>query len=303
MKAFDGWRKMGCATKGIATSALKGIGVMRPSSTKKIPKLVIAINCVDLIEPGNWDVNLNLPSPEQEINIEKKCSALASRLSRTTGIPKNQIAYYSALQYFRLENLLSAMILATPDGFIWGSYKPKSFEEKIDPSVKERVMAIRRKEHPEFDLSIMDRILLTLKKELPKDKYDELISVTNKRLARPPKVALLGQTGVGKTTTICSLVGIDPLQAKKDGIVISHVGQGTREAATYDLKTNNGTITLVDMPGYGVSSEDDARYYEMYKQIIPNCDVVLLVVQATNRAIAQDELMIKNVKKWLSVSR
>ncbi|MBO4857830.1 MAG: 50S ribosome-binding GTPase [Treponema sp.] len=272
------------------------------SRKSKSLNLVIAINGVDLIEPGDWNTVINSPSNEQEKNIKSECEALAKRLSRSTGVPRDQIEYYSALQYYRLINLLTAMTIATPDGFIWGQFKPKLFDDKItDPQIKESIKKMRKEQYPDSNLSAMEIILKKIQEKLSPEDFNELKNVMEQRTSKPPKVAMFGQAGVGKTTTICSLVGIDYDEAVKNGL-ISHTGQGTLDVRIHQLKTQQGIIDLIDLPGYGVTEEEDAKHYELYRKIISECDVIVLVIQATNRAMAQDETMIKKIKEWITKS-
>ena len=275
------------------------------NSERQKTKLVIAINAVDKIEPGDWDTKLNWPSPLQEKNIELRCDAMAKRFSQSTGVPRNQIAYYSALQYYQIEEVLTAMIRATKDGFIWSSskYKPKSTLDKvIDADVLEEISRLRRAKKDNqavISKNPIESILQKLKGALSSEDFSRVSRRYDAVMEKEPKVALLGQTGVGKTTTICALMGVDPEDAINRGL-ISHVKQGTKSATEYHLKTKeDGKIDVIDLPGYGATIDDDRKYDAIYQEIIPTCDVVVMVVDATNRATAQDELMIKKILTYI----
>jgi predicted GTPase len=56
---------------------------------------------------------------------------------------------------------------------------------------------------------------------------------------------------------------------------------GTHEATTVraDLPSG-GAIEVVDLPGYGRSLNEDEKYEAIYREVVPNCDLVLLVIQA-----------------------
>lgn len=75
-------------------------------------RIVIGLNQVDTIPPTNWDKDFNLPSPEQEINIERRCNDIIAKLSQETGISQDNIVFYSACRRYRLYDLLIAVIKA-----------------------------------------------------------------------------------------------------------------------------------------------------------------------------------------------
>ena len=75
-------------------------------------RLVVGLNQVDKIGPGNWNEKFNYPSPEQEDNINRRCQDIQQKLSESLGLKVEQIEYYSALKRYRLYNLLAAIIQA-----------------------------------------------------------------------------------------------------------------------------------------------------------------------------------------------
>lgn len=76
-------------------------------------RLVIGLNQVDKIGPGEWNKKFNYPSPEQEDNINRRCQDIQNKLSESLFIKVDQVEYYSALQRYRLYNLLAAIIRAS----------------------------------------------------------------------------------------------------------------------------------------------------------------------------------------------
>lgn len=101
-------------------------------------KIVIGLNKVDLIGPGNWQDNLNLPSPDQEKNIERRCNDIITKLHRDLPqISKNQIEFYSATRRYRLYDVLASIISAGgARGWIAG-LEPKSWFDLATPEIKE----------------------------------------------------------------------------------------------------------------------------------------------------------------------
>ena len=275
-----------------------GKSLLDSVTIKERCKLVVALNCIDMIEPYDWDREFNLPSDAQERNIEKRKKEVAKML-REIGvkIPEDQIVAYSALQCFELSSLMKALIYATEDAFILDKFNPKSFisktSEKIqaDPLIREKLA-----ERDEKMKNVRQLIEEHMRKELSDSDYKKLVDRRNERLAIPPQIMLLGQTGVGKTTTVAGLLGID-----QDAMTISHVDIATKDIEKHSISYNGGTIDLYDLPGYGTLEDKD--YELLYRQILPKCDVVLFVLKITNGMVKPDQEMILNVYRWLNESK
>lgn len=83
-------------------------------------KLVIALNQVDALQPGNWDDTINLPSPEQQESIDARRADVVTKIRQVVKrLPERQIVAYSALRFYNLEPLLEAMLLACDDTRRW----------------------------------------------------------------------------------------------------------------------------------------------------------------------------------------
>lgn len=136
--------------------------------------------------------------------------------------------------------------------------------------------------------SKMDSMLEKLYTVLPKEKAVELQRAISNELAVPPKVAVIGKSGVGKTTLINSLFNVD--------WHVSETITGTIDAQeeTFHLK-GEGKLTVVDMPGLGDSIAKDIEFEKIYKKILPDTDVVLYVVQADDRGLGEDERIVRDV--------
>jgi hypothetical protein len=109
-------------------------------------RIVIGLNQVDKIGPGNWNTKFNFPSQEQEKNIERRCSDIIVKLSKETGISHNSIVYYSALKRYRLYDLLIAVIKAAGDLGWKFPIQPADPFELADPEVIEFVNQERAKQ-------------------------------------------------------------------------------------------------------------------------------------------------------------
>lgn len=128
-----------------------------------------------------------------------------------------------------------------------------------------------------------------LKEIVGEDKLNELQrKVTSEKDTKPPKVAVIGKAGVGKSTTINNLFNAQN--------VTSHVLVGTKNVhrKVFDLE-GGGKLDILDFPGLGVDLEEDIIYEEMYIRELPEADVILYVIQANERILREDQRIIEDV--------
>lgn len=116
---------------------------------------------------------------------------------------------------------------------------------------------------------------------------------------RPPTIAVVGVSGVGKSSTINSMF--------KTQLKVSHTVAGTKEFDPTDLslKFTKGeasgesvNLRVIDAPGLGEDKKLDPSYIKMYKENLPLCDVILWVMSARNRAIALDQMYLEEFKEY-----
>lgn len=134
----------------------------------------------------------------------------------------------------------------------------------------------------------------------PKEYQEFRDKVQAELLDRAPVVAIIGKAGVGKTTTINNLFDVDDFVAE----VLSfeqkgHIGdvrRGTTKAIRkrFDLKIGIG-LDIIDLPGLGDDIRRDKEFEEIYRQILPQCDIVLYVLKADNRTLGEDERILQNI--------
>ncbi|MCI4666206.1 MAG: 50S ribosome-binding GTPase [Neomegalonema sp.] len=117
---------------------------------------------------------------------------------------------------------------------------------------------------------------------------------------RPPTIGVIGLSGVGKSSTINAMFGTrKTVSATTRGTVRFHTSKHAVENQKYKGRTIRYPLHVVDAPGLGEDLEQDERYLAAYKKHLPKCDVALWVIAARNRALAVDQLYLKQLKAVL----
>jgi uncharacterized protein len=127
-----------------------------------------------------------------------------------------------------------------------------------------------------------------LRKANPHASSEELEQVSAELQQRikeepPPKIAIVGETGVGKSSTLNALFNA--------GLPISHQQAQTKTdiELVIDLTSDEDKwprlLTVYDMPGLGESIQADRENLEVYSRVIPEVDVFVWILDAQNRAI------------------
>lgn len=263
-------------------------------------RLVVGLNRVDQIVPGGWDTRLNQPSQEAAKEIQRKCEDVIRHLSGNTNISHDHIEYYSALKRYRLHHVLNRVIRHSFAGFKFADIEPKHFEDVngVDPDVRQftkEERARRAETNSKRHVSPRERLFSELSRLLSPEDLREVETKFSGEMRRAPRVAVLGQSGVGKTTTVNAMFATDW------GTNPVEVGTHAAQDALVPLPSG-GSINIVDLPGYGRSISEDARYERIYREVIPECDLVLLVIQADRGDLADDMEMIIKLRDWLAKS-
>lgn len=110
-------------------------------------------------------------------------------------------------------------------------------------------------------------------------------------LNKHPTIAIIGITGVGKSTTINSLFGTK--------LGVGHFQSCTQKGTPIEINATKGKIILYDMPGLGEDEEKDEEHKLEYQKILPHCDVVLWITDISTREISSQQRYLKEILKYL----
>ncbi len=117
----------------------------------------------------------------------------------------------------------------------------------------------------------------------------------------PPTLVLIGETGVGKSTTINSLFNAGQKVSATKAATPSAQGL---EINTEFVKGSKGLLRVFDMPGLGDDMQNYASYIRLYREVLPLADVVLWIHPAEDRMVqlvqqALSELFVHSLP-WLT---
>ncbi|HND85683.1 MAG TPA: 50S ribosome-binding GTPase, partial [Pseudobdellovibrionaceae bacterium] len=131
----------------------------------------------------------------------------------------------------------------------------------------------------------IDSLVMTLRKEI-EGKFE----------VAPPTIAVIGLSGVGKSSAINAMFGTD--------LKTSATVRGTSEFESVRVRLNIkrgeaeggiGFLRVYDAPGLGEDRDIDPKYMEMYEEHLPLCDVALWIVAGRNRALALDQQYLERL--------
>lgn len=111
-----------------------------------------------------------------------------------------------------------------------------------------------------------------------------------------PRVAFIGATGVGKSTTLNSLFNA--------GVEISHSLPCTqspveRKFSAQEYIGARGSIVVFDMPGLGEDIDADERHYAAYERVLPEVDVAVWIFPGEHREMTPTQHALIRLSKTL----
>lgn len=134
--------------------------------------------------------------------------------------------------------------------------------------------------------SIIQTLFKALFSKISTAEKENVESSFAKEKEKPFKVAIIGQSGVGKSSTLNHLFGLN--------LSVSDIDEGTTEVIEKTFKMPSGfNLCVYDMPGLLQNIKKDKVYLSMYQDILPECDVIMYIIRANTRNIGDDCRIIK----------
>ncbi|PNL50031.1 GTP-binding protein [Proteus mirabilis] len=122
----------------------------------------------------------------------------------------------------------------------------------------------------------------TILSTLPHSFQTSFFNQLNHLINYSPTIGLMGKTGAGKSSLINALFqsSLSP---------VSDISGCTRQAQRFSMTMRNHTLTFIDLPGVGESLERDREYHQLYRNLLPELDLIIWVLKADDRAWSSDE--------------
>ena len=109
--------------------------------------------------------------------------------------------------------------------------------------------------------------------------------------SQPIRIAVIGEAGVGKTSTLNALFQTD--------MPVSHFKPCTQKAEIIRTKTKKGIpIEVIDLPGLWAGEAETKRHWETYKKVLPTVDCAIWVISAGDRALEGMQQALRNIASF-----
>jgi len=140
------------------------------------------------------------------------------------------------------------------------------------------------KNHPEeFKNNNKDSLSETEYNDIENKIKDFVNLKLSESIKYKPKIGVFGKTGAGKSSLCNAIFG-------KKISEVSDIKACTRTLNEIPV----GNMTLVDAPGIGETIERHIEYRNLYKEFAQQCDLILWVMKADDRAYAEAQDIYEN---------
>lgn len=127
-------------------------------------------------------------------------------------------------------------------------------------------------------LQAIEKPLASLPYAIGKHILDHIQKLTHYE----PVIGIVGKTGAGKSSLCNALF-------QGEVTPVSDVNACTRDVLRFRLSRDQHSLILIDLPGVGESEQRDKEYESLYRNILPELDLILWVIKADDRAFSVDE--------------
>lgn len=151
---------------------------------------------------------------------------------------------------------------------------------------------MEKKKEPKFMIEQLIKGVMN-KGDVNAKAQKEVMDALNKEIREKPfKVAVIGKSGVGKTSILENCFGATGNASNR----ISTIGEGTTEIEERIYPIEDGfTLSIADMPGLRNDiTKDEKVYIPLYKSILPGCDVIVYVIDASAKTIGSDIKILRD---------
>jgi predicted GTPase len=127
--------------------------------------------------------------------------------------------------------------------------------------------------------------------QIPEDTFDVIAERVLEKADNepPPVVALIGESGVGKSSTLNALFNAGQETSHYKACTVKECAV---EVSAQPVEGARGILQVYDMPGLGESMATRERNLEAYERVLAKADVALWILDANFRAIESVQLAL-----------